>query len=145
MGEGDKSPAGTFRGVQAGLVHERNVQGRLWQGRLPVEELRAPLQRTPLPQPPLLPVPDEDDKGAQPRKERLQHVVPQPHPAEGNHRQGDGGAFHRGCGTIRAYRERFGACLAAQIRNGRDCRHGRKARDNRKVLVLVRREGHRRA
>ena len=135
MGEGDKSPAGTFRGVQAGLVHERNVQGRLWQGRLPVEELRAPLQRTPLPQPPLLPVPDEDDKGAQPRKERLQHAVPQPHPAEGNHRQGDGGAFHRGSGTVRAYRERFRARLAAQARKGGNHRHGRTPGDYRTLPV----------
>lgn len=145
VGEGNKSPAGTFSGVQTGLVHEGNVQGRLRQGRLPVEELRASLQREALPQPPLLPLPDEDNEGAQPRKERFQHAVPQPHPAEGNYRQGNGGAVHRGRGAVRAHSERFRARVPVQARKGGNSRYGRTSGDNRTLPVPCKRKGHRRA
>ena len=126
MVQGHQGAARPLGAAQTGLVREGGIPSRPWQGGhgLPCTQLRDALQRAPVSEPQMLPVPDQDDEGAHEATEQLEHAVPRAYRAEGDTGQGNGGEVHRGGGTVRPHPERFGACEAAPPDGRRDNRHG---------------------
>ena len=64
--QGYQGAAGLLRRPQTGLVHQGTLQTGASEGRheLPLTKLRASLQRASVPETHLLPLPDQDNKGA---------------------------------------------------------------------------------
>ena len=138
MGKGREGTAGLYGGAQAGLVRGRDIPqpGRRGTARLPLTELRASFQRTPVPEPPVLPVPDQDDEGADADAEQLLVPVPGLHPPQrGEPRHG--GALSGCRRAVRPHRERHGAGTPAPSSGRRDYRHGGKGRAAGEILLPV--------
>ena len=147
--QGYQGAAGLLRRPQAGLVHQGTLQAGTAKGghELPEPLQRASLQRASVPEAHLLPLPDQDDEGAQPDAEQLQHAVPGAYHPEGAG-QGNRREVYGGRRTVRAHHERQRLCQAAPALHRRDCRHGEVRRADRALLLAyARREcdlaGHR--
>ena len=90
-----------------------------------------------VPEPLLLPVPDQDDQGEKPPTKRLLHALPGQDCPAGNHRQGSGNKIHRGGRAVRAHhkRQRFHhACPADRTGNHRA---GRTGGHHREILLAL--------
>ena len=137
MVQGHQGAARLHGGTQAGLVREGTLPqpdgGR--KARLPLAELRAALQRAAFPEPSLLPVPDQDDQGADADAEQLLVAVPglyHPQGSEPRH----GGTFFGCRRAVRPHRERHGAGQAAPSA-GRGGLSGGHRNDGKKYVNIL--------
>ncbi len=89
----------------------------------PLPQLRAAFQRASVPDPRLLPLPDENDEGAYAHAFRLLDPLPGQHHSQRG-KPGIGDKIPGGGGTVRAYSERFGFPDPCPPHGGRDHGYG---------------------
>ncbi len=123
--QGPEGLARIQRGTQAGLVHPRALPPGHGRGghEFPLPQLRAAFQRASVPDPRLLPLPDENDEGAYAHAFRLLDPLPGQHHSQRG-KPGIGDKIPGGGGTVRAYSERFGFLGPCPPHGGRDHGYG---------------------
>ena len=101
--QGPEGLARIQRGTQAGLVHPRALPPGHGRGghEFPLPQLRAAFQRASVPDPRLLPLPDENDEGAYAHAFRLLDPLPGQHHSQRG-KPGIGDKIPGGGGTVRA-------------------------------------------